>query len=186
MKRRRFTLACWGLVIAIAVACHTDRGGRVDASAPSPPTEAETILPTGLGETVDRDIARARAATAPFKDIERAVAAGYPARAPRCLANPPAGGMGYHHQNTALTDTLIEVERPEILVYGDGPDGRHELIGIEYVVPFDVWKHTDPPEVMGQRLKRAEALRIWYLHVWLWKPNSSGLFADWNPAVTCP
>ena len=24
------------------------------------------------------------------------------------------------------------------------------------------------------------------LHVWLWKHNPSGLFAEWNPSVTCP
>ena len=23
------------------------------------------------------------------------------------------------------------------------------------------------------------------LHVWLWKDNPSGLYADWNPAVSC-
>jgi hypothetical protein len=28
-------------------------------------------------------------------------------------------------------------------------------------------------------------LGIWYLHVWIWEPNPSGLFADWNPSVTC-
>jgi hypothetical protein len=24
------------------------------------------------------------------------------------------------------------------------------------------------------------------LHVWLWQHNPSGLFAPWNPDVTCP
>jgi hypothetical protein len=24
------------------------------------------------------------------------------------------------------------------------------------------------------------------LHVWLWKKNPSGMFARWNPTVTCP
>ncbi len=24
------------------------------------------------------------------------------------------------------------------------------------------------------------------LHVWLWKENPEGLFAEWNPDVTCP
>jgi hypothetical protein len=24
------------------------------------------------------------------------------------------------------------------------------------------------------------------LHVWTHRPNPSGLFAEWNPAVTCP
>ena len=24
------------------------------------------------------------------------------------------------------------------------------------------------------------------LHLWLWKPNSEGMFDDWNPKVVCP
>ena len=38
---------------------------------------------------------------------------------------------------------------------------------------------------MGQDLKRADSLGIWYLHVWNWTANPSGLFADWNPDVQC-
>jgi polyphosphate kinase len=39
--------------------------------------------------------------------------------------------------------------------------------------------------LMGQALKRADRLGIWYLHVWTWEPSPSGLFADWNPRVKC-
>jgi hypothetical protein len=39
--------------------------------------------------------------------------------------------------------------------------------------------------IMGQNLKRADSLGVWYLHVWIWEPNPSGLFADWNPLVKC-
>jgi len=24
------------------------------------------------------------------------------------------------------------------------------------------------------------------LHVWIWRENPSGMFADWNPTVHCP
>jgi hypothetical protein len=26
---------------------------------------------------------------------------------------------------------------------------------------------------------------LYVLHAWVWKNNPSGLFEDWNPAVTC-
>jgi hypothetical protein len=30
-----------------------------------------------------------------------------------------------------------------------------------------------------------EAFGLWTLHVWLFKHNPNGLFADWNPLVRC-
>ena len=26
----------------------------------------------------------------------------------------------------------------------------------------------------------------WDLHAWVWQPNPSGMFAEWNPKVQCP
>lgn len=151
-----------------------DRGGR------------EGILPTGFGEAVDKDVEKVRAATESFRRLENAVAAGYPAQVSHCLDNPPYGAMGFHHQNRDLLDGKIEVERPEILVYERLPDGEYRLNGVEYIVPFSVWPpDKEPPAVMGQKLKRAPSLGIWYLHVWVWQKNPSGLFADWNPTVKC-
>jgi len=40
--------------------------------------------------------------------------------------------------------------------------------------------------LLGQRLKPYADLRIWSIHMWIWKENPSGLFADWNPRVQCP
>ena len=30
------------------------------------------------------------------------------------------------------------------------------------------------------------AVGFYTLHVWLWGHNPSGMFAHWNPEVTCP
>ena len=157
------------------------------AAAQSKPTEirpVEGIIPSGLGESVDRDVARARAATVRFKLAENAIAAGYPA-ASNCVANPPQGGMGYHFQNESLLDTKLDVEKPEILVYEKMADGSFKLNGVEYIVPIDAWKKDEAPTIMGQKLKRADRLGIWYLHVWIWEPSPPGIFADWNPRVKC-
>jgi hypothetical protein len=142
------------------------------------------IVPTGLGEAIDRDVARLRAATARFKSIEAAAAAGYPAET-NCVRHPQHGAMGYHSNNMALRDATLDVEQPEVLVYEKLPDGTFKLNGVEFIVPLSAWSKPEPPTIMGQPLKRADALGFYYLHVWSETVNSSGLFADWNPNVKC-
>jgi hypothetical protein len=149
------------------------------------PGQTPGILPSGFGETVDRDVAKVRAATLRFKSSDAAVDAGY-SRVTECVEHPPDGAMGYHFQNNTLLDTTLDVEQPEVLVYERKPDGTFKLNGVEFLVPISAWKASEAPQIMGQSLKRAERLGIWYLHVWTWEPSPSGLFADWNPRVRCP
>jgi hypothetical protein len=170
--------------IAFAFACAASPAVEI----PSPEASAtETAEATGLGEAIDRDVALIRAATAAFASLDEAVAAGYARDVAHCLDNPPHGAMGYHHQNASLLDDRIELERPEILVYERLPDGEYRFNGVEYIVPFSAWPADapEPPTAMGRELKPAPSLRLWYLHVWVWLENPSGLFADWNPRVSC-
>jgi hypothetical protein len=37
----------------------------------------------------------------------------------------------------------------------------------------------------GQQFKQNDTFQLWGLHVWVWEENPSGLFANWNPRVTC-
>jgi hypothetical protein len=143
------------------------------------------IIPSGFGEAVDRDVQRARAATEPFKKVETAIAAGYP-RTTDCVQHQPHGAMGFHFQNNSLLDTTLDVEKPEVLVYEKIGDGTFKLNGVEYLVPISAWTSAEPPMIMGQKLKRADNLGIWYLHVWIWEASPSGIFSDWNPRVKCP
>jgi hypothetical protein len=146
--------------------------------------QAPGILPSGLGEAVDRDVAKVRDATARFKTVAAAEAAAY-TRVTDCVENQPAGAMGYHFQNNALLDTTLDVEHPEVLVYEKKADGTFKLNGVEFLVPISAWMSAQPPRIMGQALKKADSLGIWYLHVWTWEPSPSGLFSDWNPNVKC-
>ena len=79
------------------------------------------IPPSGLGDAVDRDVAKVRDATGRFKTAAAAEAAGYK-RVTDCVENQPAGAMGYHFQNNDLLDTTLDVGHPEVLVYEDAPD----------------------------------------------------------------
>jgi hypothetical protein len=93
--------------------------------------------------------------------------------------------MGFHFQNNTLLDATLDVEKPEVLVYEKMADGTFKLNGVEYLVPIAAWKREEAPTIMGQKLKRADSLGIWYLHVWIWEPSPPGIFADWNPRVKC-
>jgi len=168
------------LVLAIAGAL----SGPVIAQSGATIKPVKGILPAGLGEDVDRDVARARSATARFRNAEAAAAAGYPATT-HCVENQPEGAMGLHYGNQSLQDATLDVEKPEILVYEKMSDGSVRLNGVEYVVPIAAWKSDEPPTLMGQPFKRANGLGIWYLHAWIWKPSPTGLFANWNPDVKC-
>jgi hypothetical protein len=72
-----------------------------------------------------------------------------------------------------------------VLVYEKKPDGAFKLNGVEFLVPISACTAAEPPRIMGQALKKADRLGIWYFHVWAWEPSPSGLFADWNPNVKC-
>ncbi|MFW6079268.1 MAG: hypothetical protein ACODAE_06590 [Gemmatimonadota bacterium] len=155
-------------------------------AAQDPANRSSADESMGVDEEVARDIERIRTATAAFRSLDSAVAAGYSRDGGACLDNPPEGAMGYHHVNEALLDDRIEVERPEMLVYERLPDGEYRLNGVEYIVPFSAVPPTaEPPTVMGRPLRASASLEIWYRHVWVWRDNPSGMFADWNPNVEC-
>ncbi|MGH7712830.1 MAG: hypothetical protein ACREOG_16185 [Gemmatimonadaceae bacterium] len=150
------------------------------------PTRAPGSSAALVDPAVARDLERVRAATAPYRDLAAAQAAGYPTATPPCLSSPADGAMGHHYVNRAHVDDKLELERPEILLYAPSENGKMRLTGVEYIIPYRILPpESQPPRIFGQDLKRSDGLKLWYLHVWAWEENSAGLFADWNPAVKC-
>jgi hypothetical protein len=152
-------------------------------------SQEPTVERLGRGQPAEvrEALERVRAATAPFRVLDSAVAQGYARDVPRCLADPQQGGMGFHHVNRELLDRTVELERPEILLFERLDDGRYVLNGVEYIIPYTRWpSDSTPPTMLGRELLPADNLRLWYLHMWIWRENPSGLFADWNPKVKCP
>jgi len=135
---------------------------------------------------LDRDLERIRNATAAFKSLDAAVAAGYQRNVPQCIAHPTLGGMGYHHTNDALLDDKLDLDHPEILVYAKTATGEYKLNGVEFYVPYSAHpRDAAPPVIMGQQLTPFDPGKFWYRHVWVWTDNPSGVFADWDPDVKC-
>lgn len=135
--------------------------------------------------------AQVREATAAFRDINQAIAAGH-VQFGGCVSGPEAGAMGVHFVNGALVDATLDVTQPEALIY-EFKNGMARLVGVEFITPAPVWDaaHDGPPVLNGQHFhlmgtpNRYRMPALYELHVWAWRQNPNGTFADWNPRVSC-
>jgi hypothetical protein len=155
------------------------------------PTASETAADRqlrGASAAEQQGLAAVRAATARFHRFEVADDEGYDFLFMNsCMVDQSGaerGGMGYHYVNTALLDGHVSLATPEAVLYEPGPNGQLRLVALEYVIPKAAWTEQDPPVLLGQELT-LNAFDLWALHVWVWKRNPSGMYADWNPNVNC-
>jgi hypothetical protein len=155
--------------------------------------------------TLATDLAVARDATARYANgLGRARADGY-----RILTRM-IPDMGYHYLNPSVKG--FDLRRPPILVY-ERRGAKQQLAALEWVFPkrpptppipgaqygsFGAACHYADGTLVfaGARSKCAPtspqtgaAFGFWHgplvtLHVWLWYPNPSGLYASMNPLVT--
>ena len=104
--------------------------------------------------------------------------------------NPRVNGTGTH------TDFL----KPSILIYEPQADGSLELVAVENLVFAKAWHEAGnerPPTFHGveyDSMKDDPATAIdeahmfephYDRHVWLYRDNPNGLFAQFNPQVSC-
>lgn len=158
---------------------------QIDASTPtagSPVAEA----------TLGAQLAALRRATAPFHRREAAAAAGYeilvthPVSGAACLDHPTDGGMGRHYLNGSLVDADVAVTSPEVLIYEPMANGRLRLVGVEYIIPYAIrGPNETPPTLFGREFLHNPTFDLWMLHVYVGKHNPEGMFATWNPRITC-
>lgn len=184
------------------------------AERSSPAVAGPQAAPSGSGgpAVVNSGLAAIRNATAAFHDVRKAEEAGYVVP-PGCDFSP-AGVMGAHAANQALVADLgVDPLKPEVLLYLPRPEGGFKLVGVEYLVPVIVRNATtgetrpwfdqarwsadwvivnQRPSLLGQPFDGEMPGHVpgmpwhWDLHVWLWAPNPSGTFAQWNPSLSCP
>lgn len=171
-------------------------------------TEGDDESSSHESALLQQQVARARAATAKYHDIEVAYADGFVAEG-GCTSSA-AGIMGTHHVNFGrILDGAVVVEEPEVLLYLERGKG-YRLIGIEYLLPIVIegapyfgcgvennsCPPSDPPPppalfdgvtFNGPMAGHAAGMPWHYdLHVWIWAHNPSGMFASYNPALACP
>jgi hypothetical protein len=102
-----------------------------------------------------------------------------------CISSP-AGGMGVHWLNQSLVDPVFDPLHPENVLFAPGPNGIPKLVAVEYIV---INAGQPAPTFGGQAFDVGGTpvpVPHWSLHVWLWKDNPTGLFAAFNPDVSCP
>ncbi len=152
---------------------------------------------TGLARNSngERLVDTVREVTAQFKDVEAAKNAQY-AAFHGCVSGPEEGAMGLHYVNGALVgDGVVDASQPEALLY-DVEGGRARLMGVEYIVLAADWDGNPahngaPPVLQGQVFQyvgapnRFHIPAFYELHVWAWKNNPEGMFADFNSTVEC-
>jgi hypothetical protein len=138
---------------------------------------AGTSSSAGLVKTV-------HAATARYHSTTQATKAGYVGD-PECVSEPGLGGMGFHWVSDALVDPVFDPLKPEAVLYAPGPNGKLQLVAVEYIV-IDVGQPAPtfdghPFDVGGTPILDPH----WSLHVWVHLDNPSGIFAPFNPNVSC-
>lgn len=149
---------------------------------------ALSVVPAFAGSTAGAgkaDIPAIRAATLAYKDLDAAIGDGY-IEFYTCTEQPGVGTMGQHFVNLGLVgDPAIDPLRPEVLVYAPTRAGGLRLVAVEYVT-FQAGL-----TVLGQPMNAVPAGNRYGLdpffakHAWIWQANPKGIFADWNPSITC-
>lgn len=121
------------------------------------------------------------------------------------------GAMGIHYFRPDLlgitaveprvdgNGTLTDYANPAILIYEPQADGSLELVAIENLVFVKSWlaKNREVPTLSGvhynlmaddptTEIDEAHHFEPHFdLHMWLYRENPNGLFAQYNPNVTC-
>ena len=170
------------LALAVCAAAAVAGVAALVASADQPPLE------------------QARSATA---GAHNGVPAGYgllrDAAGIACIEMPampgmPPAAMGIHYVNgDYVGDPEVDPAKPEALVYEPEKNGKLRLDALEYVTFKAAWDahHSSPPSLFGQQFNftpspnRYGLPAFYSLHAWIWKNNPAGLFAMWNPDVSC-
>lgn len=172
LRRSAAAVAAAGIALSVAIAAN--------------PANAERSSSSSLADV--------RRATARYHQVSVALEEGFVAAAD-CTAHPQLGGMGLHYVHPArLADPRVDANEPEILLYEPLPGGRLRLVGVEwFAVDPDQNLETDDgrPELFGVPFDgpmpgHGPGMPVHFdLHAWTWKHNPAGMFAPWNPKVTC-
>jgi len=125
---------------------------------------------------LNQELALAKASTAKYHNIQTALADGY------VDINLYIPHMGWHYLKGSLADEHFEIDKPELLVYAEKPNGGLRLVAVEYAVPLPL--SSNPPEgFTGDEDVWTENVGagLWTLHAWVWLHNPNGVFAAFNP-----
>lgn len=170
---------------ALAAACAAPPSSTAEHAAATDHAMAMTADAQALGPAVNTQLAALRRETAPFHNIEKAKAAKWDTAITPCWYHGTQGAMGYHYAEPARIDGTVDSLRPEALIYEPQQGGAMSLVGVEYIVKISDWTAPARPRLYDREFDRNDQLGLYVLHVWAWRENPAGMFAAWNPKVSC-
>lgn len=131
----------------------------------------------------NKDLATIRAATARYHDLNVALQEGFVLLHP-CEVRDE-GPVGEVYVNfTRLLDGVIDPQTPDALVYEPGrAGGRPKLVAAEFAIPYAMVQ--DAPQFQGATFQNEDEFGVYGLHVWVWRENPNGMFAETNPRLSC-
>lgn len=154
------------------------------------------------------DVRAVRSAISIYHSYAQAAADGYSVGEEPCVSSP-AGTMGIHAANPGMLATgVVDALKPPILLYVPRADGSLKLVAVEYwhialantangpapwfgaeAPPLGFFNPA--PSVLGHTFDGPMAghnpQMPWHydLHAWVIENNPTGLFSQWNPAISC-
>jgi hypothetical protein len=204
-RNRLLTTALVALTLGAVLA--SARAGDKARTAPVPGPGEPTLSEVRRATERFRDVKVALAEgyiRDPFNLCDTATMMGRPAA---------LGAMGIHYVRPDLlgitappsprvngTGTHTDFRKPSILIYEPRADGGLELVAVENLVFAAAWHaagHSKPPTFHGveyDTMKDDPATAIdeahmfephYDRHVWLYRENPNGVFAQFNPTVSC-
>ncbi|MBC7842635.1 MAG: hypothetical protein H7099_09990 [Gemmatimonadaceae bacterium] len=191
---RRSSIPSLSLAIVVLLAgCARD---AATAPLPDDALPSASIDANGAGASRIRQallLAKIAAATAKYQRESVAVNDGYTFITPCFFSAVGLGARGQLYRKTPLLDGLIDPKQPEILLYEPQEDGQMKLVGVHFVVLAAPWDAANPGVVpmlgseplRDRRAPGAAPFPSYSIFVALWRRNPSGLYADFNPAVSC-
>jgi hypothetical protein len=168
-------------LVTILLACEDHPGTLAPEGASAVEARAAT-------SSTASQIAQLRRLVAPFHDFDAAVHAGWATQITPCLEAPGLGAMGFHYGNLGYIQDggVVDLLQPELLLYEPEKSGKLRFVGVEYIVPFaDHPATAAPPTLLGQPFAQVPEFGVWGLHIYVGRENPSGIFAPWNPKVSC-
>lgn len=193
-------------VAVVAQPMSADVAARIDASStpqPGEPSLAEVRAATERFRNVEQALAEGYHRD-PANVCDDAEMMGKPAS---------LGAMGIHYVRFDLlgvstppnprvdgVGTHTDFGHPAVLIYEPQADGSLEIIAVENLVFAKAWAeagHDTPPSFHGvpwERMQDDPATALdeahnfephYDRHVWLYRENPNGVFAQYNPTVTC-
>ena len=188
-------VATTALALSSTRSASTSRASEPDLAAVRAATERFRDVKVALAEGYLRD---------PGNVCDEATMMGKPAA---------LGAMGIHFFRPDLlgitgppnprvngTGTHTDFSKPSVLIYEPQADGSLELVAVENLVFIDAWEKAGnkaPPSFQGvpydrmvddpaTKLDEAHMFEPHYdRHVWIYRENPNGVFAQFNPQVSC-